>query len=248
MKLHRFFIEEEIPNKCLLAVTSTAQGEEFSVTNETLLNQWRNVLRMEKGSKVVLFDGKGEESLCEIVSLMKKNATLKVLETKKGDMPQRDVTLYMALIKKDNFEMVLEKATELGVSRIVPVQTARTEKKGVNYERAQKIVREASEQSGRATVPTVGEIVHVSDLLGRPGLPESEGLVVFDPRSEKSARTFFTAGDTTPVALLVGPEGGFTDEEMTLFHERNIPVVTTGTQILRAETAGVVALAMVLVR
>ena len=236
MKLHRFFVE-----------TDTFGAGEISVTNETLLNQWRNVLRMEEGSTIVLFDGSGDEVLCALVSLTKKNATVRVIERRKGVAPLREVTLYMALIKKDNFEMVLEKATELGVSRIVPVQTARTEKKGVNYERAEKIMREAAEQSGRATVPTVGEIVHVSDLLGRPGLPESEGLVVFDPRGEKSARTFFTAGDTTSVAVLVGPEGGFTDEEMALFHTRNVPVVTTGTQILRAETAAVVALAMVLV-
>ncbi|OIO30936.1 hypothetical protein AUJ77_01185 [Candidatus Nomurabacteria bacterium CG1_02_43_90] len=236
MRLHRFFTEEKIPT-----------SGEFSVTNETLLNQWRNVLRMEVGKSLILFDGTGDEVLCEVVSLTKKSATLKIQEREQGVAPTRKVTLYMTLIKKDNFEMILEKATELGVSRIVPIETSRTEKKGVNYERARKIVREASEQSGRATVPTVCEIVHISDLSGRPGLPESEGLVVFDPRGEKSARAFFTAGDTTPVALLIGPEGGFTDEEMARFYSRNVHVVSMGTQILRAETAAVVALAMVLV-
>lgn len=237
MKLHRFFLEDEIPH-----------AGEFFVMNETLLNQWRNVLRMEEGKSIVLFDGRGDEVLCEFVSLTKKSATLKVLERKQGITRARDVTLYMALIKKDNFEMVLEKATELGVSHIIPVETARTEKKRVNYERAQKIVREASEQSGRGTVPTVGEIVHISELLGRPGLPEREGLVVFDPRGEKSARAFFTAYDTSPIALLIGPEGGFTNDEIASFHALKVPVVTTGTQILRAETAVIVALALVLVR
>jgi 16S rRNA (uracil1498-N3)-methyltransferase len=147
----------------------------------------------------------------------------------------------MALIKKDNFELVLEKATELGVTRIVPVQCARSEKKGLNYERVQKILREASEQSGRATVPIISEIISAEKL-------PSEGLVVFDPRGEKFAREFFAAGHTSPISVAIGPEGGFTDDEIALFHVRNTPVVSTGPQILRAETAAVVALTLILIQ
>ncbi|MBI5400659.1 MAG: 16S rRNA (uracil(1498)-N(3))-methyltransferase [Candidatus Yonathbacteria bacterium] len=229
MRLHWFFVETEIP-----------QVGEFLVANETLLNQWRNVLRMEVGDEAILFDGRGDEFLCEFVSLEKKGATLKVLERKAGLIPSREVTLYMALIKKDNFELVLEKATELGVSHIIPVQADRSEKKGLNYERAQKILREASEQSGRAMVPILGKIIDIEKI-------PTEGLVVFDPRGEKLAREFFTAGQTAPISLLIGPEGGFTDAEMELFQGRNIPIVTTGEQILRAETAAIVALTLALV-
>lgn len=213
---------------------------EFSVTNETSLNQWRNVLRMEEGSNVILFSGDGSESLCEFVSLIKKNALLKVIETKKGLVPACEVTLYMALIKKDNFELVLEKATELGVSHIVPVQADRSEKKGVKYERAQKILRESSEQSGRAVVPTISEIITVEKI--------PNDVVVFDPRGQISAREYFTKHTTTPSSLFIGPEGGFTDAEMESFHARNIPIVSTGTQILRAETAAIVALTLALVK
>lgn len=228
MRLHRFFVEEKIP-----------KTGEFSVTNETLLNQWRNVLRMENGDKEILFDGSGDEALCEFVSLSKKLATLKVTEKKHGIAPSRDVTLYIALIKKDNFELVLEKATELGVSHIVPVQVDRSEKKGVNYERAQKILREASEQSGRATVPTISEVISVEKIPNE--------VVVFDPRGKISAREYFTKHTSQPISVFVGPEGGFTDAEIESFHSRNIPVVSTGTQILRAETAVIVALTLVLV-
>ena len=237
MRLHRFFVEENIPT----------EGE-FSVVNETLLNQWRNVLRMEDGSNVILFSGDRSESLCNFVSLTKKSAVVKVIERKQGLVPAREVTLYLALIKKDNFELVLEKATELGVSRIVPVQADRSEKKGVNYERAQKLLREASEQSGRAMVPTIGEIVSTAEILGSSDLPRNEGLVVFDPRGEISAREFFAKNTTTPVSVFIGPEGGFTDAEMELFHTRNVPIVSTGTQILRAETAAIVALTLALVK
>lgn len=232
MKFHRFFVEEKIP----------ASGD-FSVTNETLLNQWRNVLRMEDGDKVILFDGRGDESLCELVSptgkISKKNALLKVLETKKGLAPSRDVTLYLALIKKDNFELALEKATELGVSRIVPVQADRSEKKGVNYERAEKILREASEQSGRAVVPIIGEIIDIKKI--------PDDVVVFDPRGDKSAREYFAKHTTSSISVFIGPEGGFTDAEIESFHARNISIVTTGAQILRAETAVIVALTLALV-
>lgn len=227
MRLHRFFIE-----------TDTFETEEISVTNETLLNQWRNVLRIKEGGNVVLFDGNGYEVLCAFVSLTKKNAVLRVLERKAGLVPQREVTLYIALIKKDNFELAIEKATELGVSHIVPVDCARSEKKGLNYERARKILREASEQSGRVTVPTLGEIISVKEI-------PCEGLVVFDPRTKILAREYFNARHATH-SVLIGTEGGFTDGEIALFHARNIPIVTTGTQILRAETAVIVALAFAL--
>ena len=134
---------------------------------------------------------------------------------------------------------MLEKATELGVSSIVPVQADRSEKKGVNYERAQKLLREASEQSGRATVPTISEIISVEKI--------PSDVIVFDPRGEISAREYFAKHTTTSVSLFIGPEGGFTDTEMESFHARNIPIVFTGTQILRAETAAIVALTLALV-
>lgn len=235
MKLHRFFVEKKIP-----------QSGEFSVVNEILLNQWRNVLRMEAGDKLVVFDGGGDEVFGEIVSLTKKEALLKVIERNSGLTPTHDVTLCMALIKKDNFELVLEKATELGVTCIIPVECARSEKKGINRERSEKILREAAEQSGRATVPTLGNVENIQ-LLGRPSLPEG-GLVVFDPRGKLSAREFFAARPSSPLSVLIGPEGGFTEEEIAMFHTRNIPIVSTGSQTLRAETAAIVALTLALVQ
>ncbi|OIP65264.1 hypothetical protein AUK15_02180 [Candidatus Nomurabacteria bacterium CG2_30_43_9] len=243
MRLHRFFVKEKIPAVDGINLETGRPSGEFLVTNEILLNQWRNVLRMGEGDKAVLFSGDGSESLCEFVSLTgkiaKKSAVLKILETKKGLMPSREVTLYIALIKKDNFELALEKATELGVSHIIPVQADRSEKKGVNYERAEKILREASEQSGRATVPTISKVIDVEKL--------PNDVVVFDPRGEASTREYFAKHTNAPIAVLIGPEGGFTDAEMESFHARNIPIVSTGTQILRAETAAIVALTLALV-
>lgn len=231
MRLHRFFIPTPVPS-----------SGDFTVTDENLLNQWRNVLRMEAGDALVAFDGKGEEAVCTLVQLEKKSAVLSVTEYRKGVVPTREVTLFMALIKRDNFELVLQKATELGVLRIVPIQTARSEKKGVNRDRSERILREATEQSGRTTVPTLDEEIRLADMVKKYDMP----LVAFDPRGTLSARDVQSM-TLDKTGIIIGPEGGFTEEEISFFEEHQIPIVCTGKTILRAETAAVVALAVVLV-
>ena len=231
MRLHRFFIPTPVPS-----------SGDFTVTDENLLNQWRNVLRMDVGDILVAFDGRGEEAVCILAQLEKKSAVLSVSEYRKGVVPARNVTLFMALIKRDNFEFVLQKATELGVSRIVPVQTARSEKKGVNRERSERILREATEQSGRTTVPVLDDEIRLVDVVKK----YDATLVALDPRGTLSARD--AQGMTLDkMGILVGPEGGFTEEEISFFNEHQIPIVCTGKTILRAETAAVVALTLALV-
>lgn len=232
MRIHRFFISQVLPR----------EGE-FVVSDNNLLNQWRNVLRMGEGDELVAFDGSGDEALCDFRSLGAKSATLLVKERRAGLAPLREVTLFMSLIKRDNFELVLEKATELGVSRIVPIEAARSEKKGINRERSEKILREAAEQSGRATVPTIDEVGPLQDVFKKYQMP----LVAFDPRGEKSAREYFNTNTTGPVGVVIGPEGGFTEDELALFSAHDVPLVSTGPTILRAETAAVVALTLALV-
>jgi 16S rRNA (uracil1498-N3)-methyltransferase len=230
MRLHRFFIPASVPS-----------SGDFTVTDENLLNQWRNVLRMDVGDTLVAFDGRGEEAVCTLVQLEKKSAVLSVAEYRKGIIPTREITLFMALIKRDNFELVLQKATELGVSRIVPLQTARSEKKGVNRERSEKILREATEQSGRTTVPVLDSEVRLVDVVKNYQIP----LVAFDPRGTLAARDA-QGGILDKTGIIIGPEGGFTEEEISFFEEHQIPIVCTGKTILRAETAALVALALAL--
>ena len=231
MRLHRFFIPTPVPS-----------SGDFTVTDENLLNQWRKVLRMDVGDTLVAFDGRGEEAVCTIDQLEKKSAMLSVVEYRKGIVPTREIILFMALIKRDNFELVLQKATELGVSRIVPIQTARSEKKGMNRDRSEKILLEATEQSGRTTVPVLDDEVRLFDAVKKNHVP----LIAFDPRGTLSARDI---QDRTleKLGIIIGPEGGFTEEEILVFSEHNISIVCTGKTILRAETAAVVALTLALV-
>lgn len=231
MRLHRFFVAGPVPS-----------SGDFTAIDEHLLNQWRNVLRMEAGDTLVVFDGGGNEAVCTLAQLEKKSATLSVVEYRTGIVATRDTTLFMALIKKDNFELVLQKATELGVSRIVPVQTARSEKKGINRERSEKILREATEQSGRATVPLLDDEIRLIDV----GKKYPTALVAFDPRGSLSARDVKDVM-VDNMGIIIGPEGGFTEDEISFFNEHHIPIVCLGKTILRAETAAITALALALV-
>lgn len=232
MRIHRFFISQVLPR----------EGE-FVVSDKNLLNQWRNVLRMGEGEELVAFDGLGDEALCEFRALAAKSATLLVKERRAGLVPAREVTLFISLIKRDNLEFVLEKATELGVLRIVPIEAARSEKKGINRERSEKILREATEQSGRATVPILDDEISFQNIFKKYQM----SLVAFDPRGEKSAREYFNTNTAGPVGVVTGPEGGFTEDELALFSAHGIPLVATGHTILRAETAAIVALTLALV-
>lgn len=139
MRLHRFFVEAKI-----------APDEPVLITDGKLLHQWRNVLRLKVGSEVVLFDGSGTDYHCELVELTRRKALSRVLSSAHHTtMPRVELHLFASLLKKERFEWLLEKTTELGVSHIHPVIAERSEVKQFNLLRARDIVREAAEQSGR---------------------------------------------------------------------------------------------------
>lgn len=230
MRLHRFFTEEEI-----------GERKTLEIKTEHLLHQWRNVLRFVIGDRVILFDGKGSDFLCEISTLTKNVASLSVLEETKGIIPSKKITLFISLIKRENLELVLEKATELGVSRIIPVVADRSEKKSLNHERSLKIVIEASEQSGRANVPILDETMTIEEAVEKHRGEMS--LVVFDPTGTPNRE--ISTKDSS-LGLFVGPEGGFTRAELEFFTEKEIPILKLGEQILRAETASIVAVSLVM--
>jgi 16S rRNA (uracil1498-N3)-methyltransferase len=229
MRLHNFFIKQEI-----------GESTKISIDDDALLNQWRNVLRLNTGSSVILFDNSGFEYTAQFMELTYLKAELVITEKRKNKFsPKKEVFLFQSLIKSDKFEWILEKGTELGVMHFKPVLSQRSVAKKINLERAQKILTESSEQSGRAILPTIDELVSLEKSL--INLPASG--IVFDP----SGSPFQNSSTLVPksVSVFVGPEGGFTDQELQMFKSRNIPIVSLGTQILRAETASV-AIASVL--
>lgn len=246
MRIHRFFIDQAIQNK------------EVTLRDERIVHQWRNVFRYNVGSEVTLFDGSGLEYECVIKFLSNREAKLEVVNKKQSVMPKNKITLYQSLIKKDNFEWIAEKATELGVSKIVPILSERSEKKNLNFERLKRILIEASEQCGRGDVPELGEILDLEEALEGP-----ENIIIFDregvPYEKASGVACELDGASTGanfhpkklaytpevfsygVSVFVGPEGGWSEKEKELFKQKGATVHSLGPLTLRAETAAIVA-------
>lgn len=219
-------------------------GDTFDISDQDLIAQWRTVFRYNVGSQVILFDGTGVDYLVMITSLRNLGATVEVIEKKKNkSMPKLNLTLCMGIIKKDNFELVVQKATELGVGHVIPVLCERSEKKNINTERLKKIVIESSEQSGRGDLTVIHEIVELSDLLQLGTLPEDK--IVLHPDGQYVG-DILQAKTPSDLAVFIGPEGGFSDRELKEFAEHNTPSISLGPQILRAETASIAVASLLL--
>jgi 16S rRNA (uracil1498-N3)-methyltransferase len=185
--------------------------------------------------------------LAEIVEARGARVLFRILEPIDTPPPPVRIALCAALIKFDRFEWIVEKATELGVESILPVEAARTEKglfaaSGKRAERWRRIARESAQQSRRATIPEILPAVRLSSALSQ----DADYRYFLD---EAAAPPFLGALPATPhssdrVAVLLGPEGGWTDEERRLAIDAAWRAVSLGPQILRAETAAAAATAV----
>jgi 16S rRNA (uracil1498-N3)-methyltransferase len=206
------------------------------------------VLRVEAGQRYEISDNRNVY-LAEIDTARKEHVTFRTLEKLAAPAPTVRLVLCAALIKFDHFEWMIEKATELGVSEIVPVETIRSER-GLEraahkrVERWRRIALEASQQSRRAFLPDVSEPEPLVDVLNR----EANYKFALDesPAARPLNATLPAARDPQDtVSILIGPEGGWTDDERVQFVAAGWSPVSLGPLILRAETAALAALAIV---
>lgn len=219
MRIDRFFIQTPIGDK-----------DTINVTDENVLHQWRKVLRYKPDTHVELCDNSG--FVYEgILKNYDNGAEVRIVGKREG-VVLRDFVLYMSVIKKDNFELVVQKATELGVTKIVPVQTDFSPKLNLRFDRLEKIIREASEQSERAVMPEITEVVSLEDALS--DAPQNAVVLMARTEGEKPEKVG---------AVFVGPEGGWSELEIKMFEEKGIAKMSLGETILRAETAGIVGVA-----
>lgn len=229
--MHRFFITNE----------DSVSGGLVKIMSEELVHQMANVLRFRVGEKVALLDGEGDEYEVEILEISKKGVACRVVEKKVCDAePSIKIILYQAMTKNpERFEFVLQKGTEVGIVKFVPLITVRTERQSLNkIDRLRRILKEAAEQSGRGIVPVLGEVVELKKLLkDKPcGM-----CILADPSGKKGLKEVclgIRAGEV--VNVFIGPEGGFTEAEVESALEAGFEVVNLGKRILRAETAGMV--------
>lgn len=219
MKLHRFYIGDRDAGAATLAIDDPA-----------LVSQWARVLRFAPGHQLVLFDAAGSESLFAIAQISKRAVELARVAPRTPLRSARAVTLLFSLLKKDKVEWVIQKGTELGVTRFAPIISARTEKTGFNRTRAEAIAIEAAEQCGRADIPEILDptSLEAGIVAHRPTME----IVVADEGAEREL-----APGKRAIGILIGPEGGWSDEEKALFRDAEIEAVALAPFTLRAETA-----------
>lgn len=205
------------------------------------------VLRLERGHPIVLFNGDGREYRAELVQLAKQAVVARITDagTAVDVESPLELTLAQGIARGEKMDMILQKATELGVRHIVPLVTSRTEVK-LDAERSARrmahwraIIAGACEQSGRAHLPSLAEPVRLADWASR--LDDSAGLrLALDPTGEFSPRDL---PGISAAALVVGPEGGLSDQDMVQLAQSGFHGLRLGPRILRTETAGLAAIA-----
>jgi 16S rRNA (uracil1498-N3)-methyltransferase len=207
------------------------------------VNYLGNVMRLGVGSELLTFDGQSGEWLARISEAAKKRMTLAVERRTREPEAIPDVWLAFAPVKRTRTDWLIEKATELGAARLLPVMTQRTVAERVKLERLEAIAIEAAEQCGRTRVPEIAEPVGLKQLLATRD--DARRLYFADEGGGEPAATSFAPGSAL---ILIGPEGGFTEEERVLIRSApNAIPVSLGPRILRAETAALAALAAYMV-
>ncbi len=202
-------------------------------------NYLGNVLRMKQGGELLLFDGNSGEWLARINGAAKRTMTLMVERKVREAETIPDVWLAFAPVKRAQTDWLVEKATELGAAKLIPVITQRTIVERVKLERLEAIAIEAAEQCGRTRLPEIAEPMKLDDLLRQRDAQRR--LYFADEAGGEPAASAFERG---PAMILIGPEGGFTDEERDEVRSAAGAVaVSLGPRILRAETAALAALA-----
>ena len=201
-----------------------------------------NVMRLKRGSNINFFNSEGEWK-SEIVFLDKDRVEVKIIEKIKQPKGLSNIELAICLVKKNPMETILQKATELGVSKITPIISERTEVKELNYDRANKIVIEATEQSNQLSPPKISEVTKLKDFLNN--LDGSSKLLFADVNSTQNLKAE-TLKQGNPISVLIGPEGDFSPSERdSILGNSNVTSFTISRNILRSDTAVISAISLV---
>ena len=222
--------------------TLSLVAEEFSL-NEPSSRHIAQVLRMREGEELILTDGRGLQAVATILDANKKHCRVRISERKRRDPDARRVTIALSLLKNTNrFEWFLEKATELGISEIVPLKCSRTEKQQFRRERMQSIVESALVQSQQSWMPLLQEPVDFPAFIEKA--VSDQKFIAHCGKDEKRQLSEMINTSLSSQLILIGPEGDFTEEETGLAFRSRYIAVSLGEQRLRSETAAVAAAAI----
>jgi len=225
MREDRFFVAKKI------------ERGELKISEKEIFHQLKNVLRKKVGDRVILLDGTGIEAVAEIKNFSKDKVKFEILKIEKPNRePKIFLSLFCSVLKKSNFELVVQKATEIGVKEIVPILCKNTIKTGLNFERLKKIAKEATEQSKRLTLPKIEKILTFKEAIERA--KNFDLKILFDI----SGKDFCPLKrEAKKVAIFIGPEGGWDKSEIELAKKENFEILNLGKLNLRSETAAILA-------
>lgn len=226
-----FFFEQDI-----------TPGTQVFTLSEDSSKHCVQVLRMKEGDQLHLTDGRGTRFTTEIITAHKRSTSVRVLEESLMPAQQRRVTIAIGLVKNaSRFEWFLEKATEIGVARIVPLLTARTERQHFRSDRMKGILVAAMLQSQQCFLPELPDPVSFDEMLREA---HAQRLIAHCLPDEKTSLQQIQVG--ADVCMLIGPEGDFTSAEIDAALQSGYQPVSLGETRLRTETAGIVAAAMLM--
>jgi len=231
MKVHRFITKQ------IISITTTI------LNDKELVYQINKVLRLNPGEQISLSNGHGEALIFEIDKINHDNITIKFLNKSTELKSDKEIILYCAILKKENFELVVQKATEIGVTKIVPLISERTIKLGLNFERLHKIAKEAAEQSGHNSLPEITEIINLETALINAQIQDL--VLFFDITGRKLTNLIFE--NKKSIGIFIGPEGGWSQKELALIlnQTHSFMAAKLGDFTLRAETAAIVSLGLI---
>ncbi len=249
--MHRFFVKEKNIENDVVEIS----GEDF--------NHISNSLRLQPGDEIIVSPGHGYDYTVELKDFEDETVFGRIIEKKDNKTePKMRVDLGQAIPKNRNIELVIQKGTEIGVNQIIPLSTERTivklygSKEKRRIKRWQKIAKEAAKQSQRGIIPDVKSVV---DLSNQDEISELFSgydliLILYAGQTNNNIKQILDEYKKTNVKnilVLIGPEGGFTEDELSKFHqnssqENTVQTISLGERILRTETAGIVALSTIL--
>jgi 16S rRNA (uracil1498-N3)-methyltransferase len=223
------------------------EGGEIEPTREQA-NYLLNVLRLGECDRLLVFDGVNGEWLAEVRPVGRRDCRLHLVECVRAQTTAGSVDWLFAPLKHARLDYMVQKAVEMGVARIRPVMTRHTQVGRINLERMEANVIEAAEQCGVITVPPIAEPVDLDRLLDAwPSTDPDRRILFCDEHEETTNPLGLLVGlPRGPLAVLIGPEGGFAREERAVLHSKSfVTAIPLGPRILRADTAAVAALAVV---
>src|SRR6056297_9609 len=248
--MHRFFVKDEYIENDVVEIS----GEDF--------NHISNSLRLQPGDEIIVSPGNSYDYIVELKDFNDKTVIGRIINKEVNQTePEINVDLGQAIPKNRNIELVIQKGTEIGDNKIIPLDTARTivklskSKEKRRLKRWQKISKEAAKQSQRGQIPNIKNIVNVNNKKEIDKLFSNYDIILVlyakdDSYSIKQALKQYKYENIKNILVLIGPEGGFAKQEIIMFEKanknNNVKTINLGTRILRTETAGLVALSSIL--